>query len=262
MRGLEGKVAIVTGGATMIGAAIVRAFAEAGTAVALADIDAPHGQAVADAIGPRARFVATDLRRDEDIAALVEGTATAFGGLDFVVNAAAVYLDRGMGSTRAEWLAALDVNLVASVVLMQAALPHLEARRGAIVNVASVSGKIAHSGRWTYPVSKAAVLHLTRTQALDLAPRGIRVNAVSPGWTWSSVIERTAGGDRARAEAVAGPFHALGRMGEPGEVARAVLFLCSDEASFVTGADLAVDGGYMTMGPEGGDRPNDRLRAP
>src|SRR5689334_22072950 len=94
MRGLEDKVAIVTGGATLIGAAVVRAFAEAGTEVVVADIDATHGQAVAGAIGPRARFVATDLRRDEDIAALVSQTVATFGGIDVLVNAAAVYLDR------------------------------------------------------------------------------------------------------------------------------------------------------------------------
>ncbi len=129
--------------------------------------------------------------------------------------------------------------------------PHLLARGGgAIVNFASISAKVAQTGRWLYPAGKAAIVQLTRNMAMDLAADGIRVNSVSPGWTWSKVMVELSGDDRAKTDRVAAPFHLLGRAGDPEEVANVVLFLCSDDASFVTGADYAVDGGYSAMGPE------------
>lgn len=244
MRGLQGKVAIVPGGATKIGRAVVQAFVDAGTRVMVADIADPG------ALPDGAAFTRCDLRSDADIAALVAGTRERWGRIDFLVNVACSYLDNGAASTRAEWLAALDINLVGSVLLMQAARADLAANRGAIVNFGSISSRVAQTGRWVYPVSKAAILQLTRNQAMDLAPDGIRVNAVSPGWTWSNIMDQLTGGNRAKTDAVAAPFHLLGRVGNPEEVASTVLFLCSDEASFITGTDIAVDGGYGAMGPE------------
>ncbi|GAB1381653.1 SDR family oxidoreductase [Pararhodobacter aggregans] len=247
MRGLDGKVAIVPGGATKIGRAVVAAFREAGVRVMVADIDAESGQAmVAEGVG----FTRCDLRSDDDIAALVQATRDAYGRIDFLVNVACSYLDNGADSPRSEWLEALDVNLVGSVMLMQAARKDLAATKGAIVNFGSISARVAQTGRWLYPVSKAAILQLTRNQAMDLAPEGIRVNAVSPGWTWSNIMDQLTGGDRAKTDTVAAPFHLLGRTGNPEEVASTVLFLCSDEASFITGTDIRVDGGYTAMGPE------------
>lgn len=247
MRGLDGKVAIVPGGATKIGQAIIAAFRAAGTQVMVADIDAEAGgRLVAEGVG----FTACDLRRDDDIAALVAATKERFGRIDFLVNVACSYLDNGADSTRAEWLESLDVNIVGSVMLMQAARAELAANKGAIVNFGSISGRVAQTGRWLYPVSKAAILQLTRNQAMDLAPQGIRVNAVSPGWTWSNIMDQLTGGNREKTDAVAAPFHLLGRTGSPEEVASAVMFLCSDEASFITGTDIRVDGGYTAMGPE------------
>lgn len=247
MRGLEGKVAIVPGGATKIGQAVVTAFRSHGVKVMVADINSEAGAAMeADGVA----FTECNLREDDQIAALVAATKDRFGRIDFLVNVACSYLDNGADSTRAEWLESLDVNIVGSVVLMQAARAELARNRGAIVNFGSISARVAQTGRWLYPVSKAAILQLTRNQAMDLAPDGIRVNAVSPGWTWSNIMDELTGGDRAKTDRVAAPFHLMGRVADPEEVASAVMFLCSDEAGFITGTDIRVDGGYTAMGPE------------
>lgn len=250
MQGLDAKVAIVPGGATKIGAAVVAAFHAAGTRVMVADINTGAGQAVADRFDDSVAFRTADITSDDDIAALVADTVERFGRVDFLVNVACSYLDNGAASTRAEWLESLNVNVVGSVMLMQAARAELAKTKGAIVNFGSISARAAQAGRWLYPVSKAAILQLTRNQALDLASDGIRVNAVSPGWTWSNIMDELTGGDRAKTDRVAAPFHLLGRVGDPEEVAKAVLFLCSDDASFITGTDIRVDGGYTAMGPE------------
>ena len=251
MRGLDGKTAVVTGGATLIGAAVVRAFRAAGVNVAIADIDAEGGERLAAELGEGVLFVETDIRDDLQIERLVSRAAERFERIDFLVNLACSYLDDGPASTRADWLESLDVNVVGAVLTAKAVHPHLvEQGGGAIVNFASISAKVAQTGRWVYPVGKAALVQLTRNMALDWARDNIRVNSVSPGWTWSRVLVELSGDDRAKTDRVAAPFHLLGRAGDPEEVAEVVLFLCSDNASFVTGADYAVDGGYSALGPE------------
>jgi NAD(P)-dependent dehydrogenase (short-subunit alcohol dehydrogenase family) len=251
MRGLEGKTAIVTGGATLIGTAVVRAFRDAGTNVAVADIDAEGGERLAAELGEDVLFEPVDIRDDRALVHFVAATVDRFGGVDYLVNLACTYVDEGFASPRADWLDSLNVNVVSAVMAAKAVHPQMVERGGgAIVNFASISAKVAQTGRWLYPVGKAALVQLTRNMAMDLARDGIRVNSVSPGWTWSKVMVELSGDDRARTDAVAAPFHLLGRAGDPEEVASVVLFLCSDDASFVTGADYAVDGGYSAMGPE------------
>jgi NAD(P)-dependent dehydrogenase (short-subunit alcohol dehydrogenase family) len=251
MEGLKEKVAIVTGGATKIGAAVVRAFHREGTRVVIADINDKDGQAVASALGKSVLFIKTDLADDGQIAACIERTVATFGGIDFLVNLACVYIDDGIKASRKDWLDSYNINVVGGVMMLKAARPHMiERGGGAVVNFGSISGKVAQTGRWLYPVTKAAILQLTRNQAMDLAGDKIRVNSVSPGWTWSRVMDELTHGDKTKTNRVGGPFHLLGRVGEPEEVAEAVLFLCSHHASFVTGTDLAVDGGYSAMGPE------------
>ena len=251
MKGLQGKVAIITGGATLIGAHVVRAFHREGTRVVVADIDAKGGQEVADELGNGVLFVRTDLADDAQIAACVERTVAAFGGIDFLINLACVYIDNGIDASRQDWLDSYNINVVGGVMLLKAARPHMVKRGGgAVVNFGSISAKVAQTGRWLYPVTKAAILQLTRNEAMDLAPDGIRVNTISPGWTWCRLMDELTHGDKTNTNRVGGPFHLLGRIGEPEEIAQGVLFLCSDHASFITGTDLAVDGGYSAMGPE------------
>jgi NAD(P)-dependent dehydrogenase (short-subunit alcohol dehydrogenase family) len=253
MRGLTGKVAIVTGGATSIGAAIVRAFHAAGTKVVIADIEVGAGMALAADLGDGTLCQHTDVSDDAEIASCVAAAVTAFGGIDFLVNNACSFLDKGLQSSRAEWLASLNVNLVGGAIFVREVAPHMRRRGGgAIVNFSSIAGKHGQRGRALYPTSKAAILQVTRNEAMELAADRIRVNSVAPGWTWSAVIERLAKGDRAKADRIAGEYHPLGRVGDAEDVARAVLFLCSDDARHITGIDLPVDGGYAMTGPDQG----------
>jgi NAD(P)-dependent dehydrogenase (short-subunit alcohol dehydrogenase family) len=248
---LDGKTAVVTGGATLIGRAVVGALHAAGAAVAVADIDEEGGRSLAGALGERVLFERTDIRDDALIEQFVGMTEERFGGIDILVNLACSYLDERLASSRADWLESLNVNVVSAVMMTRAVRPRMRARGGGvIINFTSISSHVAQTGRWLYPVGKAALVQLTRNMAMDLAQDGIRVNSVSPGWTWSKVMVELSGGDREKTDRVAAPFHLLGRVGDPEEVANVVVFLAGDKASFVTGADWAVDGGYSAMGPE------------
>jgi len=259
---LEGKVAIVSGAATLIGQKVVEAFAAAGSRVVAADINAEDGAALADRLGESVLFEETDLRDDAAIDRCIARAKERFGGLDCLVNVAAVYIDDGVATTRADWHAALDVNLVGAAIFAQKAAEAMRRRGGgAIVNFGSIAAKRAQPGRLVYSASKGAILQMTRSLALLLAGDNIRVNAVSPGWTWSNVIRDLSGDDRAKADRIGGPFHLPGRIGEPEEVAQAVLFLCSDAGRFVNGVDLPVDGGYTAIGPEGTEDAVARLMA-
>lgn len=247
---MTGRTAILAGGATLIGQAVATAFAAAGANVVIADINVDGGEAIADALGAQVRFVRTDVTSDADIDGCVAAAVEAFGGVDFLVNVTTSYLDKGLETCRADWLRALDIALVGGAIFAQKLAPLLIARKGAIVNFSSVSAHRAQAGRFVYPAAKAAIGQLTRSQALEFAPHGVRVNAVAPGWTWSNVMVGLSGDDRARVDAVGGAFHMPGRIGDAEEVAAAVLFLCSEAAAFIVGAELPVDGGYLALGPE------------
>lgn len=251
MSDLSNKVAIVTGGASLLVSKVAEAIHDAGAKVAIADIDAERGQQVAESLGESALFCETDISSDDQLDNLVDTTADRFGGIDILVNGAATYLDDGLDTTRSDWLQALNVNLVSGVILTQKVVPHMKERGGgAIVNFASISGKRAQPLFFVYSASKAAILGVTRNEALKLAEHNIRVNSVSPGWVWSDPIRDMSGDRREFVDRIGANMHLAGRIGDPEEVAAAVVFLASDEASFITGADLAVDGGYTAIGPE------------
>ena len=241
---LKDKVVLVTGGNSGIGRGIVRCAAQEGARVAIAGRDRQKGADTLEEIesaGGEAAFFAGDLSREADARALVDRAVDQFGRLDVVVNNA------GVGSRRCGVEAGdtpgvrlrklLGPNLEAGYYVSAYAMPALKAAGGgAIVNISSTA---TFHGNWgSYGVAKAAIEALTRAQAAEGAPHGIRANAVSPGWIKTDVTQ--ASGAKADWEETAS---LLGRMGRPEEIARAVIFLASDEASFVTGATLVVDGG-------------------
>lgn len=253
MNRLTGKVAVITGAAAGIGRATAELFAEEGAAVIIADRDAAAGPEVAQGIeakGGRARFHATDVADEASVARLATEAASAFGKIDILVNNAAVFVLRGIEATPEEWRQSLDVNLMGPALVSKHIVPEIrKAGGGAIVNLGSISSYIAQPHFVTYNTTKAAILALTRCMAMDLAPDKIRVNAVCPGAVWTKVVEGQAadlGLDRAGADGHPdfGGRHLLGRVADPREIAYAILFLASDEASFMTAASVMVDGGW------------------
>lgn len=260
MDGVSGKVAVVTGGAKGIGAATVNGLVSAGANVAIADIDSDAGQTLGAALGPAALFLNTDVTSDDDITSLAAGVVRAFGGIDILVNCAVTFHDDGLDSSREAWLASFNTNVVSPARMLQAVAPSMRSRGGgAVVNFSSIAAKFGQRGRASYPASKAAVLQLTRNQAMHYASDNIRVNAISPGWTWAGPLIDLAGGDLDKGDRVAADYFPLGRMGRAEDVAGAVLYLCSDQAKFVTGIDLPVDGGYAMSGPDQGTPMQHRL---
>ncbi len=251
---LDGKVAIVTGSTQGLGADIARGLIEAGASVMLLGRSRAAGEALAAELGARARFTETDLELDAQIDRCIEASLRDFGRIDLLVNNACLYADRGLESSREEWLKTLNVNLVSAAIFAQKVVPHLP-RGGVIVNLGSTGGKFGAAGRALYPASKAALLQLTKSLAVTLAPQGIRVVAVSPAWTWSPAVAAMSGGSREAADRVGAHFHPLGRVGSGAEIAQAVAFLCSDAASWITGVDIPVDGGFSILGPDQGISP-------
>jgi NAD(P)-dependent dehydrogenase (short-subunit alcohol dehydrogenase family) len=251
----EDRVAIVTGGASGIGAATVQEFATAGVSVALFDINASEGQQVAQAAqaqGQQVKFYEVDVSNADICRQAVQAVGAEWNRVDFLVNNAVSFIAKGLDATTADWERSLGVNVRGYANMVQACHPFMRKVAGAaIVNLASISGHIAQPNRWTYNASKGAILSMTRCQALDLSADGIRVNAVSPGWIWTPEVQKAADGDREKWEPIWGRYHMLRRLGDPREVARVILFLCSEDASFVTGSELRVDGGYLGMGSEG-----------
>jgi 3alpha(or 20beta)-hydroxysteroid dehydrogenase len=249
---LDGRVALISGAARGIGAATAELFAREGARVLLGDRRDALGQEVAERIeaqGGRARYVGLDVTSEADWARAVALALEAFGGLDLLVNAAAIIRVTPLVETDLEsFRKVIDTNLIGTFLGMRAVLEPMRVRGGgAIVNFSSPQGL---EGRWgvpAYTASKFAVRGLTKTAAIELGPLGIRVNAVVPGPTRTAMTERKGWTD-ADYDAAYG-LYPLGRMAAPEEVAAACLFLASAESSYCTGSDLVVDGGVTAGKP-------------
>jgi NAD(P)-dependent dehydrogenase (short-subunit alcohol dehydrogenase family) len=250
MAQLTGKTAIITGGAASIGAAITRKLHAEGANVVIAARRVDKGHAIAKALGDGALFVQTDIRQDADLHRLVEHALARFGRIDILVNNACSYGDDGPETSRETWLDTLNTNAVSAAILGEIVRPHLAAAKGTIVNIGSISGRFPHIGRWAYPVAKAALRHLSASQAVDYAQDGVRVNLVTLGHVWSDPFEGLTSGDRAHADKVSAPLNLMGRVADAEEVANVVAFVASSAASYMTGGEIPVDGGYGAMGPE------------
>jgi cyclopentanol dehydrogenase len=244
---LDGKVALISGAARGQGEAEARLFAAEGASVVLGDIRAELGQRVAGEIaaaGGNAVFTELDVSREADWARAVGLAESTFGKLDILVNNAAIIGLEGIMETSVElWDRVIAVNQTGTFLGMRAAIPAMRrAGGGSIVNISSVLATMGSGNSASYTASKGAVTALTRTVSVELATEGIRVNAVHPGGVETPMAVECLGDDaEARRALVA--THPMGRIGEPGEIANGVLFLASDEASFVTGASLVIDGG-------------------
>ncbi len=248
------KVAIVTGGSSGIGRACVEELCREGASVAFTGISEQGDLTQASLLegGHDVLFLRGDMASEVFCQDVVSETLRRWGQVDFLVNNAFSFTAKGLKAGRGDWERVMAAGPLAYACMGQLVAPSMRARGGgAIVNMSSISAFIAQPDRWTYNAAKGAVHTLTKCMALDLAPSKIRVNSVSPAWIWTREVDKAAQGGRARWEPVWGAYHMLERCGEPVECAGPVLFLLSEDASFITAADLAIDGGYLGMGSEG-----------
>jgi NAD(P)-dependent dehydrogenase (short-subunit alcohol dehydrogenase family) len=249
-RKFENQVALITGASGGIGRATALAFAGEGAKVVVADIGVAGGEETVQLIqaaGGEATFVRTDVSKSADVEALLAATIATYGRIDVAFNNAGIEGQSALTAdcTEENWDRVLGINLKGVWLCMKAEIPHMLAQGGgAIVNCASVAGLVGFGGIPAYTASKHGIVGLTKTAALDYATTGIRVNAVCPGIIRTAMIERFTGGSP-EALAQMKAQEPVGRLGEPAEIASAVLWLASADASFVTGQAIAVDGGFV-----------------
>jgi NAD(P)-dependent dehydrogenase (short-subunit alcohol dehydrogenase family) len=260
LRRLTGRVALITGGGGEIGSAIALRLAREGASVVVGDIEPEKAAATANAIrsaGGQAHSVGIDVRLEESARAAVEAAVQAFGKITTLVNVAAAVTPDGNAETLSLdlWENAIRVNLTGSFIMCKYAVPEMRrAGGGAIINIASQLGHLSVAGRSPYCTTKAALIKYTEVLAMDYARDNIRANTISPGFILTERSSRRSGG-KENASRIQGPKHLLNRPGSVDDIAAGAAYLASDDASFVTGTDLLIDGGYVTfkgvIGPDG-----------
>jgi NAD(P)-dependent dehydrogenase (short-subunit alcohol dehydrogenase family) len=249
---LNGHVALITGGGGEIGTAIALRLSREGADVAVSDLDPAKAEATAQkviAAGGRASASSIDVSTPESCEAAVEAAVAAFGKLSTLVNVAATITPDGTVETLTleQWNNALDVNLTGAFLTCKYAVPRMRAAGGgSIINIASQLGHLGVQHRSPYCTTKAALIFFTRILAMDHAIDNIRANSISPGFILTDRSSARVGG-KDKARVINGPRHLLNRPGEPEEIAAGAAYLASSDASFVTGTDLLIDGGYVTF---------------
>jgi NAD(P)-dependent dehydrogenase (short-subunit alcohol dehydrogenase family) len=253
MNRLSGKIAIVTGGAVGIGRACVERMAEEGAKVAIFDVLDAQGKTLAadlSAKGHKVTYQRVDVTDEAKLKSAIDRTAQDLGGLHVMVNNAGI---SGAPKptdqvTEAEWDRVQAVNVKGVFFGTKHAIPHLRAAgKGSIINLSSIAGLIGIGGIAPYHASKGAVRLMSKNDAITYAPEKIRVNSIHPAYIWTPMVEnhlRATSPDLEAAKLAAGAAHPIGHMGEPDDIAWAVVWLASDEAKFVTGAEIVIDGGY------------------
>jgi NAD(P)-dependent dehydrogenase (short-subunit alcohol dehydrogenase family) len=256
--GVHHHVAVVTGAGNGIGKAIATALAGAGAKVVVADIQATAGEQTADEIrgrGGQAMAIPTDVADPSSVDKLATRVVETFGQVHILVNNAAVQISKtAVDTTPEEWNRQMAVNVGGVFLCSRRFLPLLRQTRGVIINLSSVNGFFAEPACAGYCATKAAILGLTKAMAIDHGREGVRVHAICPGYIDAGLAESyfESQADPARARAEAGSLHALGRIGRPEEVARVAVFLASEDASFLTGSPIIVDGGFSAGLPPKG----------
>jgi NAD(P)-dependent dehydrogenase (short-subunit alcohol dehydrogenase family) len=251
--GLERRTAVISGGASGIGAAVVRAFVRTGAATVLIDRNEKAGRALSEELANAGEclFVHGDVSNEQDCLKTIEQADSKYGPVHHLVNNAALFLYRSLEATPAEWASILNVNVVGTSLLSRFAVQSMRRlSRGTIVNISSISAVLAQPGTMTYNATKAALLEMTRCMALDLSPYSIRVNCVCPGYTRTSAYENYVAESGRPPDEVDKEMSSrtiLKRLGSPEEIANCVLFLSSEESSYVTGTALMVDGGLTSF---------------
>ena len=240
---LKDKVAIITGGAGGIGYAAVKRFVEEGAKVAIFDYDQQLGEQVAQQFGEQVVFYAVDVSKLDQVKAMVEKVIAQFGKIDILVNNAGITRDATLVKmTEEDFARVIQINLNGVYYCTQAVTPHMIAQgSGKIISTSSVSGVYGNFGQTNYAATKAAIVGMTKTWAKELGRKGINVNAVAPGFTATSMVEKMPEKVLQQMESIT----SLQRLGKPEDIANAYLFLASDESNYITGHVLHVDGGIM-----------------
>jgi NAD(P)-dependent dehydrogenase (short-subunit alcohol dehydrogenase family) len=246
---MDGRVAIVTGSGSGIGRAVAQAFVRHGARVIVADINEAAAQETVELCGQdHARAVAVDVSKESDVAAMVAAAVQEFGRLDYAHNNAGITIS-GVPTAEVsleDWQRVIDVDLTGVFLCMKSEIPAmLDSGGGSIVNTASSLGLVGLAQQPAYVAAKHGVVGLSKAAAMEYSARGVRVNAVCPGVIRTPLFEGAAAADPEMLSNIEAA-HPIGRVGQPDEIAEAVVWMCSDAASFLTGHPLAVDGGYVT----------------